>query len=339
VDTFGKRIRTVRYALGLNQDDVAGLVSTAKENVCRWEKDAFAPKIDVKKIIADSLNLSLDWLVKRSDFPLLPNRITNARPLSRHFDESLPFIREAADRAKSIDVLYKPYEWGSAYYILLFHLEGNDSVVLFYPPLGHEKAFNQFLAVQHKVKLNGETTFPDEQADMRFRTSFEEIVRVFGRILSEKRESFKQERHFFIDLYNVRGEHLIEFLYSTAETFREKFEKYDKMLYAKLVPAKLSPYRRQHEYYKSIVKKLILGNDLTEKEKSIINEFTSAEILKPHKRDWFEALMTFEIKHKKKFDLFSVAYQEVISLMVEEGRKNLPSILRIDEEKDELSWA
>lgn len=329
-----ERILLVRHAFGYSQDDFARIAGTVKENVCRWEKAAFKPNNDAKRSLIRSLNLSIDWLIKGSDFPLLRNKITMLAPQLRFFDESLPFVSESIDKAQSVEVLHKPHQDGDAYFIFLFRIGEEASAVFFYPPLGCEKAFSEFLAKNKKIRLLDNVDFPDKNEEERIKTSFKDILNLFNRILSEKA---KRKEYFFVELYNVKKENLIEFIYAKAETFWEKLQKHDK-----LMPEKLSVYQRQHKYFKSIVKKLIEGSDFTNKEKSIINEFTNADILEPYDRDWVEAFFVKGIKGKgkeyEKFDPFSGAYREIVSLIMEEGRKHLGQKLRIDKEKDELFW-
>jgi transcriptional regulator with XRE-family HTH domain len=339
MNKFGKRILLVRHAFGLTQDDLARIAGSVKENVCRWEKGAFKPSDDAKRSLIRSLNLSIDWLIKGSDFPLLRNKITVLTPQLKYFDEGLPFVSESIDKAQSVEVLHKPHKDGDACFILLFHIGEEASAVFFYPPLGCEKAFSEFLAKHKKINLLDDVDFPDKIEEEKIKTSFEDILNLFNRILSKKA---KHKEYFFVELYNVKKENLIDFIYAKAETFWEKLQKHDKLIYDKLMPEKLSVYQRQHKYFKSIVKKLIEGSDFTNKEKSIINEFTNADILEPYDRDWLEAFFVKGIKGKgkeyEKFDPFSGAYREIVGLIMEEGRKQLGQKLRIDKEKDELFW-
>ena len=62
-NTFGKRLIEVRKAKKLSQDDVAKKLELHGAVIGRYERDEVKPSIEMAAAIADSLEVSLDYLV------------------------------------------------------------------------------------------------------------------------------------------------------------------------------------------------------------------------------------------------------------------------------------
>ena len=60
---IGKRIAARRSELGLTQEDLAALVKAEQQQISRYERGKFSPRLDVLIEIARALQTSLDWLV------------------------------------------------------------------------------------------------------------------------------------------------------------------------------------------------------------------------------------------------------------------------------------
>lgn len=68
--SFGKRLQEARKKKGLSQEDVAKHLNTKAPVIGRYEREEMKPSIDVVTKIADLLEVSLDYLVGKTDVEL-----------------------------------------------------------------------------------------------------------------------------------------------------------------------------------------------------------------------------------------------------------------------------
>jgi transcriptional regulator with XRE-family HTH domain len=83
--TFGERIALIRKQLKWSQEDLAKKVGTSAPIIGRYERDEIKPSIEVAAKMAELLNVSLDYLVGKTDVLLdnkIMNRITEIQRLS-----------------------------------------------------------------------------------------------------------------------------------------------------------------------------------------------------------------------------------------------------------------
>ena len=67
--TFGGRLREIRAGKQSTQKQVADAVGVAVRNYQRYEADEQRPAFEVLIALADFFNISLDYLVGRTDNP------------------------------------------------------------------------------------------------------------------------------------------------------------------------------------------------------------------------------------------------------------------------------
>ena len=72
--TFGERITMLRKQLKLSQDDLAKKIGTSAPIIGRYEREEIKPSIDVASKIADALDVSLDYLLGKSDKMVLDKK-------------------------------------------------------------------------------------------------------------------------------------------------------------------------------------------------------------------------------------------------------------------------
>lgn len=63
MDSFGKKLRECREAKSLSQKDLAGILNTSYLVIGKYECNEMIPSIEVAKKIADTLGVTLDYLV------------------------------------------------------------------------------------------------------------------------------------------------------------------------------------------------------------------------------------------------------------------------------------
>jgi transcriptional regulator with XRE-family HTH domain len=72
--TFGERITQIRKQLKWSQDDLAKQIGTSAPIIGRYEREEIKPSIDVAAKISDSLGVTLDYLLGKSDKMVLDKK-------------------------------------------------------------------------------------------------------------------------------------------------------------------------------------------------------------------------------------------------------------------------
>jgi transcriptional regulator with XRE-family HTH domain len=72
--TFGERITMLRKQFKWSQDDLAKKIGTSAPIVGRYEREDIKPSIDVAAKLADALEVSLDYLLGKSDKMVLDKK-------------------------------------------------------------------------------------------------------------------------------------------------------------------------------------------------------------------------------------------------------------------------
>jgi transcriptional regulator with XRE-family HTH domain len=67
LNTFGKRLKEIRIERGLRQEDIGAIVHVGKSTVSQWENNVHVPDIETIAKIASHLNVSIDYLLGRTD--------------------------------------------------------------------------------------------------------------------------------------------------------------------------------------------------------------------------------------------------------------------------------
>ncbi|OXA76675.1 hypothetical protein B0A56_10175 [Flavobacterium columnare NBRC 100251 = ATCC 23463] len=65
--TFGEKITFIRKQLKWSQDDLAKKIGTSAPIVGRYEREEIKPSIEVASKLADALDVTLDYLLGKSD--------------------------------------------------------------------------------------------------------------------------------------------------------------------------------------------------------------------------------------------------------------------------------
>lgn len=67
--TFGDRIKKLRQQYNLTQTDIAHLISVSQRQIQRYESNSQNIPISKLVILADFFDISVDYLIGRSDKP------------------------------------------------------------------------------------------------------------------------------------------------------------------------------------------------------------------------------------------------------------------------------
>ena len=65
---FGKRLRAARIARKYTQQSMADILTISLNSYQKYEQGERNPSFDILVKIADTLNVSIDWLLGRDDF-------------------------------------------------------------------------------------------------------------------------------------------------------------------------------------------------------------------------------------------------------------------------------
>jgi transcriptional regulator with XRE-family HTH domain len=71
--TFGERITYARKQKKMTQSDLGKMVGTSGDIIGKYERDEIKPSIDTAAKIADALNVTIDYLVKDSQYQNIDN--------------------------------------------------------------------------------------------------------------------------------------------------------------------------------------------------------------------------------------------------------------------------
>ncbi len=64
---LGERLRQLRQSEGISQRDLADRLFVSQQTVAKWEKESTSPNPDTLRKIADVFNVSVDFLVGRTE--------------------------------------------------------------------------------------------------------------------------------------------------------------------------------------------------------------------------------------------------------------------------------
>ena len=104
--SLGNRITALRKKLKMSQNELGKNVGTSGDIIGRYERDEVKPSIEVASKIADCLQVSLDYLIGKTDLELdrtIINRIMDIQSLAEEDKNCLlknvdAFLRDAKAR-------------------------------------------------------------------------------------------------------------------------------------------------------------------------------------------------------------------------------------------------
>jgi len=66
---FAERLSSLRTDRSLTQQQLGNVVGTKKQSISNWEKCISVPSLDMTSSLADYFNVSIDYLVGRTNNP------------------------------------------------------------------------------------------------------------------------------------------------------------------------------------------------------------------------------------------------------------------------------
>jgi transcriptional regulator with XRE-family HTH domain len=95
--SFGKRLLEARKKTALSQEDLARQLGTKGPAIGRYERDEMKPSIEVAAKMADILDVSLDYLVGKTDTQVDKTILNRILELSKFSDEDKNHIFAVMD--------------------------------------------------------------------------------------------------------------------------------------------------------------------------------------------------------------------------------------------------
>lgn len=90
--SFGKRLLETRKKRGISQEELAEKLGTKGPAIGRYERDEMKPSIEAAAKIADILNVSLDYLVGKTDMELDKAMLKRIQLISKLPDKEKEYV-------------------------------------------------------------------------------------------------------------------------------------------------------------------------------------------------------------------------------------------------------
>ena len=95
--SFGKRLQEARKKKGFSQEYIAKELNTKAPVIGRYERDEMKPSIEVATKLSELLEVSLDYLVGKTDVELDKNTFQRILEVSRFSEEDRNHIFSVID--------------------------------------------------------------------------------------------------------------------------------------------------------------------------------------------------------------------------------------------------
>ena len=97
--TIGEHIMLLRKQKGLSQADLGKKIGTSGDIIGRYERNIMIPSIEVIMKIADILEVSIDYLVGKTNLELDKTTLKRLEDISTLSDENKVFVFRVIDMA------------------------------------------------------------------------------------------------------------------------------------------------------------------------------------------------------------------------------------------------
>lgn len=117
--TIAERIKGLRKKAGLTQQELGDRFGVAKSTICQYENGNSTPNDDIKIAMANYFNVSMDYLMGKTDVPGFDSRtppVIAAKVTESGINMFHTYLDlSATDQAKVNDYVQILSEWESAY--------------------------------------------------------------------------------------------------------------------------------------------------------------------------------------------------------------------------------
>ncbi|EFM24809.1 DNA-binding helix-turn-helix protein [Peptoniphilus duerdenii ATCC BAA-1640] len=95
ISNLGSNIKYLREKNNLSQKELAKILNISNSTLSQYESNVRVPSDDIKILIADYFNVSLDYLLGRSSNPHKNNKKTKVDELEEDFPEGISVLYRA----------------------------------------------------------------------------------------------------------------------------------------------------------------------------------------------------------------------------------------------------
>lgn len=95
ISNLGSNIKYLREKNNLSQKELAKILNISNSTLSQYESNVRVPSDDIKILIADYFNVSLDYLLGRSSNPHKNNKKTKIDELEEDFPEGISVLYRA----------------------------------------------------------------------------------------------------------------------------------------------------------------------------------------------------------------------------------------------------
>ena len=96
---LGDNMMLIRKKKGLSQADLGKLIGTSGDVIGRYERGDITPSIDVVTKIADALEVSIDYLIGKTNLQLDKQAVKRLEDISKLPDDNKNFVLNLIDMA------------------------------------------------------------------------------------------------------------------------------------------------------------------------------------------------------------------------------------------------
>ncbi len=102
---FGDKLKQLREASGLKQEELGKIVNLSKATISRYEANTIEPNNETLKLIANYFNVSIDYLLGNSDTqnPYIQNDLDEVNPLEENTDTELMRLLKLAQGNRTLN--------------------------------------------------------------------------------------------------------------------------------------------------------------------------------------------------------------------------------------------
>ncbi|HHV61112.1 MAG TPA: helix-turn-helix transcriptional regulator [Firmicutes bacterium] len=109
---FGERLKELRIKRNLRQEDIGKIAHVGKSTVSQWESGIHAPDLETVIKLANALNVTVDYLLGRTDDPTPPQARNFTTIAAHRTDDPMADLPEEARRSVEEFLAYIRQKYG-----------------------------------------------------------------------------------------------------------------------------------------------------------------------------------------------------------------------------------
>jgi hypothetical protein len=290
-----------------------------------------------KERIAETLSLTLSWLITGTGFPFQTGEIVHLKPSPKYFMDSFQLINIAITNSSGGKAIHVVLDQNEKYFFLYLMVgDSVGSIVSILTPTGHEELLYRLIKIYTAILYLGIVGSIDSEYTNQYKTSFEFVLSRLNHYKAKVRAKSRilmPEDFFCLNLFNTSKEDMKRLIYKAGQTSTAQNDKIEEFIMR---------YQHHHNKFKEILKKWIREEPFLKEDLATIEEFTRkvklSDILHPdpEKFSW-EAGSMKDIEIGV-FVIFEMAYKELVKLIFIQGQGMKVVRPKIDDASEKIYW-